>query len=74
MVLGSNPSGPTKSRTCGILIVEAHGGFRVVLAEDGACAAELFAARPGAFAVVVTDLDMPVLDGPAFARRPGSWR
>lgn len=46
-----------------------NAGYAVVAAENGAQAIELFASRPEAFALVVTDVDMPVVDGPAFARQ-----
>jgi PAS domain S-box-containing protein len=59
-----------------ILVVEDEGvvralvretleraGYRVVLAENGAQGAEAFASDPDAFALVITDLWMPVLGG-----------
>jgi PAS domain S-box-containing protein len=45
-----------------------NAGYMVVIAENGARAMELFQLQPDRFAVVVTDLDMPVVDGPTFAR------
>jgi len=46
-----------------------NAGYTVVTAENGAQAIGIFASRPDAFALIVTDVDMPVMDGPAFARR-----
>ena len=40
-------------------------GYRVITAEDGAQAIALFAAHPHEVAVVITDIMMPVMDGPA---------
>lgn len=40
-------------------------GYRVILAADGAEASALFAARNDEIAVVITDMMMPVMDGPA---------
>ena len=40
-------------------------GYRVLLASDGAEAVSLFKARPQEIAVVITDVAMPHLDGPA---------
>jgi len=40
-------------------------GYRVITAEDGAQAIALFAPRRDEIAVVLTDLMMPVMDGPA---------
>jgi PAS domain S-box-containing protein len=51
-----------------------YGGYKVVLAEDGAQATEIFRAQPDRFALVVTDLDMPVVDGATFARNVRSLR
>lgn len=42
-------------------------GHRVVEAADGAAALELVRADPAAFALVLTDVVMPVLDGPGLA-------
>ena len=43
-------------------VLEGHG-YRVDTASDGAEAVSLFARRPQAYALVVTDLMMPVMDG-----------
>jgi CheY-like chemotaxis protein len=45
-------------------LLEAHG-YRVLEAEHGADAIRLFAAHQREIAVVITDLMMPVMDGPA---------
>ncbi|HYU25700.1 MAG TPA: response regulator, partial [Thermoanaerobaculia bacterium] len=42
-------------------------GYRVITAEDGAQAIGLYALRRGEIAVVMTDMMMPVMDGPALA-------
>ncbi len=64
-----------------ILVVEDEGaireitrnaleasGYRVLTAQDGAEAAALFAARRGAVRLVLVDMLMPVMDGPATIR------
>jgi len=43
-------------------------GYRVVVANDGVAAVELYARRDEEIAVVVTDMMMPVMDGPATIR------
>lgn len=43
-------------------------GYRAVTAADGAEAVALFARSHGEIAAVVTDLSMPVMDGPAAIR------
>lgn len=45
----------------------SNAGYLVVTAENGAQASEIFNARPETFALVITDLDMPVADGATFA-------
>ncbi|MEP6670480.1 MAG: response regulator [Chthoniobacter sp.] len=40
-------------------------GYRVVLAVDGADAVAAFAGQGGEIAVVLTDMMMPIMDGPA---------
>jgi two-component system, cell cycle sensor histidine kinase and response regulator CckA len=45
----------------------AHFGYRVLIAKDGADALVLFAARNSEISVVVTDLNMPNLDGAALS-------
>lgn len=40
-------------------------GYRVLLAADGSEAVSLYAERRSALAVVLTDMMMPVMDGPA---------
>jgi len=40
-------------------------GYRVVLAADGAEAVAVFARRGAEIAVVLTDMMMPIMDGPA---------
>jgi CheY-like chemotaxis protein len=40
-------------------------GYRVLLAEHGAAAVSLFAVHRGEIALVLTDMSMPVMDGPA---------
>lgn len=44
-------------------------GYRVLTAEDGAQAAELYVRHQGEIALVITDMMMPVMDGPALIRR-----
>jgi PAS domain S-box-containing protein len=44
------------------------GGYRALLASDGAEAIGIFAANRAGIAAVITDLNMPHLDGPAFIR------
>ena len=46
--------------------LERHG-YRVVVASNGAEAVSLFAARPADFALVITDMAMPIMDGHATA-------
>jgi two-component system cell cycle sensor histidine kinase/response regulator CckA len=41
----------------------SHYGYRVLIAKDGADALALFATRTGEIAVVITDINMPNLDG-----------
>jgi PAS domain S-box-containing protein len=43
-------------------------GYRVLLAEDGAEAVNLFSQRKDEVAAVITDMMMPVMDGPATIR------
>ncbi len=50
----------------GSLLVQA--GYRVLTAADGAAAVALFEQRAAEIALVITDHDMPVVDGAAFAR------
>lgn len=45
------------------------GGHTVVTAEDGAEAAAAFEANPHAFDLLVTDVEMPGLDGLSLVRR-----
>ena len=45
-----------------------HAGYRVMTAYDGAEAAVLFTAHAQEIALVITDLDMPILDGAGLAR------
>jgi CheY-like chemotaxis protein len=40
-------------------------GYRVLLAVDGAEAVKLYTSRRNEIAVVITDMSMPVMDGPA---------
>ena len=40
-------------------------GYRVILASDGAEAVAIYAQRQNEIAVVITDMMMPVMDGPA---------
>ncbi|HEU4763665.1 MAG TPA: response regulator, partial [Gemmatimonadales bacterium] len=47
--------------------LEAHG-YRVETAADGSEAVARFTGRPGAFALVLTDMMMPVMDGAATIR------
>jgi DNA-binding response OmpR family regulator len=44
-----------------------HSGHEVVAAEDGGLAAEIVAARPDAFDLLLSDIKMPVMDGIALA-------
>jgi two-component system cell cycle sensor histidine kinase/response regulator CckA len=46
----------------------AHYGYRVLVAKDGTGALALFSPRSGEISVVITDLDMPNLDGATFAK------
>jgi CheY-like chemotaxis protein len=43
-------------------------GYRVLLAEDGAHAISLFALHREEIALVITDLEMPIMDGPSTIR------
>jgi two-component system, cell cycle sensor histidine kinase and response regulator CckA len=43
-------------------------GYEVVSAADGEEALELLMAEPGAFEFILTDVKMPLMDGPAFLR------
>ena len=45
----------------------AHFGYRVLIAKDGAEALAMFATRSNEIAVVITDMNMPNLDGAALA-------
>ena len=45
-----------------------HAGYRVMTAQDGTEAAVLFSAHAHEIALVITDLDMPNLDGVGLAR------
>jgi two-component system, cell cycle sensor histidine kinase and response regulator CckA len=45
----------------------AHYGYRVLIAKDGAEALALFATRSNEISVVITDLNMPNLDGAALS-------
>jgi signal transduction histidine kinase len=47
--------------------VLTRAGYQVVTAENGAEAAELFLARPRDYALVITDRDMPRMNGAALA-------
>lgn len=42
-----------------------HHGYRVITAANGAEAVSLYAAQPAEIAVVITDMHMPIMDGPA---------
>ncbi len=46
----------------------AHYGYRVLIAKDGTEALALFAARTNEIGVVITDFNMPNLDGAAVAK------
>jgi len=48
--------------------LERHG-YRVRLARHGGEAVEIFSEQPDAISVVVTDMSMPVMDGPTAIRR-----
>jgi CheY-like chemotaxis protein len=45
--------------------VLTHFGYRVLLAADGAEAVSLYATRRNEIDVVITDMAMPIMDGPA---------
>lgn len=45
-----------------------RAGYRVVLAENGAQALKVFEERPDTFALVITDVEMPVMDGRTLAK------
>lgn len=45
-------------------VLERHG-YRVVAAVNGAEGVDRFTEAPDSFALVITDMDMPVMDGPA---------
>ena len=49
-------------------------GYRVVLAPDGAQAVALYAKQKDEIAAVITDMMMPVMDGPATIRALRSMR
>ncbi|MBI2512750.1 MAG: PAS domain S-box protein [Opitutae bacterium] len=51
-----------------------RAGYHVTIAADGAEAALIFSASPAEFALVITDLDMPRLDGASLARVIRSMR
>jgi two-component system cell cycle sensor histidine kinase/response regulator CckA len=72
----TNPNGPL------ILVVDdestalrsvtaalAMDGFRVIVAENGLAALEAFMSSPGEFALVLTDVVMPVMDGMSLAEK-----
>lgn len=44
-------------------------GHTIIEAENGLIALQLLSADPGSFSAVVTDVEMPELDGVEFARR-----
>jgi len=46
-----------------------RAGYVVVVAQDGAQALTVFEEHPDAFALVITDVDMPVMDGRTLAKR-----
>jgi PAS domain S-box-containing protein len=46
----------------------AHFGYRVLVAKDGTEAVAIFATRSNEISVVITDLNMPNLDGAALAK------
>ena len=48
--------------------VLAQHGYRVVVAENGEAAAAVFSAHAEQIELVLTDLDMPVMDGHRFVR------
>lgn len=48
--------------------LERHG-YRVTLASNGAEAVEIYERHPGEIGVVVTDMSMPVMDGPTAISR-----
>jgi PAS domain S-box-containing protein len=45
-----------------------HSNYRVLVASDGAEAAALFARQPAEIRLVITDLDMPIIDGVGLTR------
>lgn len=45
-----------------------RAGYRVVLAENGAQALKIFEEHPDAFALIITDVEMPVMNGRALAK------
>ncbi|MGH7943432.1 MAG: response regulator, partial [Opitutaceae bacterium] len=51
-----------------LLTILTRNGYRVVLAADGAEAAVVFAQRAAEIRVVITDIQMPNLDGATLAR------
>jgi two-component system cell cycle sensor histidine kinase/response regulator CckA len=51
-----------------VAAILAHHNYRVVKAADGVEGAALFAARSSEFSLVITDRDMPMLDGGGLAR------
>jgi DNA-binding NtrC family response regulator len=65
LILVANDDAGVRDVTCATLI--AHG-YRVLAAADGAEAVGLFAMRSHEFRVLITDLDMPNLDGVALSR------
>jgi CheY-like chemotaxis protein len=44
-------------------------GYRVLTAQDGAEAVDIYAERKNEIAVVLTDMMMPIMDGPSLIRR-----
>jgi PAS domain S-box-containing protein len=45
-----------------------HSNYQVLVASDGAEAAALFAKQPAEIGLVITDLDMPIIDGVGLTR------
>ncbi|NLI75548.1 MAG: response regulator [Candidatus Riflebacteria bacterium] len=58
---------PAIRETLELFLVEA--GYRVVAVGDGGAALQRLTEDPRAFAVLVTDIRMPVLDGASLAKR-----
>jgi two-component system cell cycle sensor histidine kinase/response regulator CckA len=65
-ILLADDDGSARALIARVLVTEGHS---VVQADDGQAALDKFLADPAAIDLVVTDVDMPVLDGIELVRR-----